>query len=180
VNEARILHGVAEVLRQGETLLRTLDDATYTQRLPAAFNASVGGHYRHCLDHFQSLLLALDADEVNYDHRQRDPRIETERDFAVNETRRIFRGCEGIAGQWLTRSIMVRTKVSYADETAPAMSSTFGRELMYAVAHAIHHYALIGVMCGLMGVPVPAGFGVAPSTLKHQVDEAKKDIAPAR
>jgi len=39
---------------------------------------------------------------------------------------------------------------------------------MYAVAHAVHHYALIGVMAGIMGVELPAGFGVAPSTLKHQ------------
>ena len=38
---------------------------------------------------------------------------------------------------------------------------------MYAVAHAIHHYALIAVMCGMLEVPVPAGFGVAPSTLKY-------------
>ena len=75
--------------------------------------------------------------------------------------------------EWLTRAVSVRTKVSYEDDVAPAMPSTIGRELMYAVAHAIHHYALIGVMCGLMGVPVPAGFGVAPSTLKHQTDEAK-------
>ena len=39
---------------------------------------------------------------------------------------------------------------------------------MYAVAHAIHHYALLGIMCGLMGIRVPAGFGVAPSTLQHR------------
>jgi uncharacterized damage-inducible protein DinB len=175
-----ILHGVAEVLRQGETLLRALNDEAYTQRLPAAFNASVGGHYRHCLDHFQSLLDALDADEVNYDHRKRDPRIETERAFAVSETRRIFRGCEAIAEDWLLRPILVRTKVSYGDEAAPVMPSTFGRELMYAVAHAIHHYALMGVMCGLMEVPLPVGFGVAPSTLKHQVDTAQPQPAAAR
>ena len=83
MNEETDSHGVAEVLRQGEMLLRALDDAAYTTRVPGAFNASVGGHYRHCLDHFQSLLDALDADEVNYDHRKRDPRIETDREFAV-------------------------------------------------------------------------------------------------
>lgn len=177
MNSGMILHGVAEVLRQGEMLLRTLDDAAYTKRLPTAFNASIGGHYRHCLDHFQSLLDALDADEVNYDHRKRDPRVECERGFAANETRRIFRGCETIADVWLARPILVRTKVSYGDEAAPAMPSTFGRELMYAVAHAIHHYALIGVMCALMDVPLPAGFGVAPSTLKHQADEANRPLA---
>ena len=32
---------------------------------------------------------------------------------------------------------------------------------------------LIGVMGGIMGLPMPPGFGVAPSTLKHQVESAK-------
>lgn len=174
-----ILRGVSEVLRQGETLLRALDDATYVRRLTAAFDASVGGHYRHCLDHFQSLLDALVADEVNYDRRKRDPRIETDRAFAIAETRRIFNGCDWIPAEWLHRPILVRSKVSYGDEEAPAMPSTIGRELMYAVAHAVHHCALIGVMCGLMEVPLPGGFGVAPSTLKHQAQlKERARLAP--
>jgi uncharacterized damage-inducible protein DinB len=180
VNEETILHGVTEVLRQGEGLLQDLDDAAYTTRLPAAFNASIGGHYRHCLDHFRSVLDALNADELDYDRRKRDSRIETERDFATLETRSVYRGCASIPQEWLHRSIMVRSKVSYADETAPTMLSTIGRELMYAVAHAIHHYALIGIMCGMHNVPLPPGFGVAPSTLKHQSDEANKRASLAR
>ena len=179
MSEVLILHGVSEVLRQGEMLLRALDDAAYRTRVPAAFNASVGGHYRHCLDHFQSLLDALDADEVNYDHRKRDARIETDRAFAIAETRRIFNACDWLPAEWLHRTIRVRSKVSYGDGEAPVMPSTLGREIMYAVAHAIHHYALIGVMCGLLGVPLPAGFGVAPSTLQHQADEAKRQPALA-
>ncbi len=46
-------------------------------------------------------------------------------------------------------------------------------EIMYSVAHAVHHYALIGVMGGIMGLPMPAGFGVAPSTLSHQAQVAR-------
>jgi hypothetical protein len=42
--------------------------------------------------------------------------------------------------------------------------------MMYAVAHAVHHYALIGVIGGLMGLSMPAGFGIAPSTLKHRAE----------
>lgn len=38
---------------------------------------------------------------------------------------------------------------------------------MFCVVHAIHHYALIRVMCGMIEVVVPDGFGVAPSTIKH-------------
>jgi hypothetical protein len=44
---------------------------------------------------------------------------------------------------------------------------------MYVVAHAIHHYALIAVMCGVLEVRVPAGFGVAPSTLEYHAEKPK-------
>lgn len=168
MNHNAVLHGVTEVLRHGEILLGALDDRAYTTRLPRAFDATIGGHYRHCLDHFQSLIHALDADELNYDNRRRDPQIENNRAFALGETRRIFTACSGIPPEWLTRPVRVVGKVSYGDEAASVALSTFGRELMYAVAHAIHHYALIGVMCRMLDVPLPEGFGVAPSTLKHQ------------
>ncbi len=173
-----ILRGVTEVLRQGETLLRALGDDAYSTRVQSAFNASIGGHYRHCLDHFRSLLDALDADELNYDNRKRDPRIESERAYALAETKAILRGCDSIPPEWLRRTILVRSKVSYHDEESPAMPSTLGREIMYAVAHAIHHYALIGVMCGMLGVPLPDGFGVAPSTVKY--DKERAHPAPVR
>ena len=61
MNERTILDSMREVLRQGETLLGALDDASYAARIPAAFNSSVGGHYRHCLDHFRSVFDGLDA-----------------------------------------------------------------------------------------------------------------------
>jgi len=50
---------------------------------------------------------------------------------------------------------------------------------MYAVVHAIHHYALISVMCHLLEIPLPEGFGVAPSTLKHQKDLAAQGVPAA-
>ena len=164
---------LAEVLRQGESLLNSITDKEYTRKLPSVFGSTVGGHYRHCLDHFQSLVYGLDADEINYDHRERNPRIEKDRDFALAETHRILRAFASISTPFLDCPINVRSKVNYELNTAPSIGSTVGRELMYAVAHAIHHYALIAVMCGLLDVAVPAGFGVAPSTLKHYAEQPK-------
>jgi uncharacterized damage-inducible protein DinB len=164
---------VAEVLRQGELLLTLLTDEEYRRKLPKVFSSAVGGHYRHCLDHFQSLLQGLDADEINYDHRQRNPRIEYDRTFALAETDRIVRAFASISRPFLDCPINVRSKINYDLDAAPLMGSTVGRELMYAVAHTIHHYALIAVMCRMLEVPLPAGFGVAPSTLKHYGDQSK-------
>ncbi len=169
-----LIAAVTEILRQGESLLHAIDDDTYTEKLSDVFGSAIGGHYRHCLDHFQSLLDGLDASEINYDHRRRDSRIENDRSFALQETQRITRGVDSICANFLEFPINVRSKVSYALDQSFLIGSTVGRELMYAVAHSIHHYALIAVMCGLLDVPVPAGFGVAPSTLQHQ---AKQETA---
>ena len=59
-------------------------------------------------------------------------------------------------------------KVSYLDSASPEFTSSYERELAYVIAHAIHHYALVAVICSIAGISLPDGFGIAPSTLAHQ------------
>lgn len=167
-----LIQSVMETLRQGETLLAEISDATYTRKVAVAFNASIGGHYRHCLDHFATLLEAVVAGDLNYDHRERGTLIENDRFAALNATRDLRTTFEQVNPALLARSLNVTCKTSYSTSGSQVSPSTVGREVMYAVAHAVHHYALIGVMAGIMGVEFPAGFGVAPSTLKHQSETA--------
>jgi hypothetical protein len=168
-----LIQSVLETLAQGELLLAQLGDGDYTRKVPVAFNASIGGHYRHCLDHFRSLLDAAMDGDLNYDHRERGTLIESDRFAALNATRELREGYERLDPIFLMRSLAVTCKTSYATSGSQASPSTVGREIMYSVAHAVHHYALIGVMGGIMGLQMPPGFGVAPSTLKHQAETAK-------
>ena len=167
-----LLDSVIETLQQGEALLTEISNETYTRKVSIAFNASIGGHYRHCLDHFRSLLdSAMDGD-LNYDHRERDTLIEKDRYAALNATRELIEGYECLDPAFLMRPLAVTCKTSYATDGSQVSPSTVGREIMYSVAHAVHHYALIGVMGGIIGLQMPRGFGVAPSTLKHQATVA--------
>lgn len=168
-----LVHSVLETLEQGEALLTQLSDDDYTRKVAVAFNASIGGHYRHCLDHFRSLLDAAIQGDLNYDRRERGTLVESDRFAALKATRELREGYERLEPMFLMRSLNVTCKTSYATSGSQASPSTVGREIMYSVAHAVHHYALIGVMCGVMGLEMPAGFGVAPSTLKHQAEAAK-------
>jgi hypothetical protein len=168
-----LIQSVIETLNQGEALLAQMSDETYTRKLPVAFNASVGGHYRHCLDHFRSLFDAACAGDLNYDHRERGTLIENDRFAALNATRELRRSYGKLNANLLARSLVVTCKTSYSTSGSQVSPSTIGREVMYSVAHAVHHYALIGMMAGLMGVPLPAGFGVAPSTIKHQTETVR-------
>ena len=164
----RILAAAVAILAQGEDLLRALSCENYSHRVPLAFNASIGGHYRHCLDHFSCLLRGLDSNEVDYDLRQRDVRIETQPAFALSLTRQIRERLEQIPSLTLDTSLKARCEVSYSPGNSPVTKSTLGRELVYAIAHAIHHYALISIMARLMNAQLPETFGVAPSTVAHQ------------
>lgn len=173
IENRELLQSVIETLRQGETLLAEISDENYTRKLPGAFNASIGGHYRHCMDHFRSLLDAAQSGDLNYDHRERGTLVENDRFAALNATRELVAGWENLNLFFLSRRLNVTCKTSYSTTGSQSSSSSVGREVMYAVAHAVHHYALIGVMGGIMGLTMPTGFGVAPSTLKHQQETAK-------
>jgi hypothetical protein len=167
-DRAELVESVIEILRQGELLLVAISDEAYTCPVPVAFNASIGGHYRHCLDHFRNLLESALEGDLNYDHRERGTLVEQDRFAALNATRELRECYERLDGSCLKRQLAVICKTNYASAGSQTSPSTVGREVMYAVAHAVHHYALIGVMAGVMGLPMPVGFGVAPSTLKHQ------------
>ena len=169
----KLIESVIETLRQGDVLLAEISDENYTRQLPVAFNASIGGHYRHCLDHFHALLDTARHGDLNYDHRERGTLVETDRFAALNATRELRAGYEKLDPIFLARLLPVTCKTSYSTGGSQVSPSSVGREIMYAVAHAVHHYALIGVMGGIMGLQLPPGFGVAPSTLKHQAETAR-------
>ena len=167
---SRVREAAVMILGQGEALLLTLTTASYVRKVPAVFNASMGGHYRHCLDHFSSLLdgLGLGLGWVDYDHRERDGRVEGDPGFALELTRRLRHQVEQLPLGFLDAPVRARCEVSYEHGNSPVAMSTAGRELVYCIAHAIHHYALISVMARLLEVALPGHFGVAPSTVAHQ------------
>ena len=171
-HDCELIQSVIESLRQGETLLTEISDESYTRKLPVAFNAFIGGHYRHCLDHFRTLLESATTGDLNYDHRERGTLVENDRFAALNATRELREAYEKLDPACIPRLLQVTCKTSCSTSGSQMALSTVGREIMYAVAHAVHHYALIGVMAGIMGLPLPVDFGVAPSTLKHQAQTA--------
>ena len=162
-----LIAAATEALRQGETLLGEISDEQFTRKLPTAFNASIGGHYRHCLDHFTSLLRGTGTDVVDYDHRDRDLRIETQPDYALFVTRDLRERLNALTTTALAAPVHARCEVSYEHGDSPMTDSSFARELAYCIAHAIHHFALISVMARLLEVKLPEHFGVAPSTVAH-------------
>jgi hypothetical protein len=175
-NQTELIQAAVKTLTQGETLLSRLTDADFVRKLPVAFDAAIGSHYRHCLDHFQILLDAAKEGDLNYDERERGTLVENDRFAALNATRELRAGFEHLDPALLARPLTVTCKTSYTTADSQTSPSTVGREIMYSVAHAVHHYALIGFMAGVMKLTLPPGFGIAPSTLKHQQEEAARAV----
>jgi len=165
MKSASLIEAMRRCFTDGEDLVCQLDDKTYVRRAPEVMNGSVGGHYRHILDHFRNLLEGEFEGQLDYDCRARNTPVETRRDSALAETRRLMALIDALDEVWFDRQLEVKTRIHYGDSTSTSVGSTFGREAVFCVMHAVHHYALIRVICGRIGCELPSTFGVAPSTV---------------
>ena len=157
-----------QVLGQGLSLLDNLGDREYATRLAAPHNASIGGHYRHVIDHLLCLQGGLQVGRINYDLRGRDPRMESDREYASSVTRALQTSFRDLSVKDCDRTLAVAYSVDYDLRRMEWLTSTVGRELAFCTGHAIHHYAIIRILCAQFEVEVPEFFGVAPSTLKFR------------
>jgi hypothetical protein len=73
----------------------------------------------------------------------------------------------GVTAEVLRRECSVAYSVEYGESDVELVRSNLAREVMFCVGHAIHHYAILKLLCAGVGVKLPYEFGVAPSTLKH-------------
>jgi len=170
--EPELVQAANDVLLQGLALLFEVGDGAYARTAGAPFHASIGGHYRHVLEHFRSLIHGLRASEINYDARERNVRLQSEVSYASVATCDTLRALRHYDGRILQRECQVINSVGYGSSGSLKMNSNIGREEAYCIGHAIHHYAIIRLICHELGISVPAEFGVAPSTLKHRTTAA--------
>jgi len=166
------MHPVAKaaegVLQQGLTLLAQLDEVTYGKFIGSPRRASLGQHYRHVLDHFLCLITGVEVLEIDYDRRARDPRLEKSLEFARATTERLMREFRAYDDEVMERPCRVRYSVGYGDSEPISLPSVISREMAFCVGHAVHHYAIIRLLCAELGANLGHEFGIAPSTLKYR------------
>lgn len=158
---------VRDVLEQGLIFLDRLSDELYAQALGGIFGGTMGVHYRHVLDHFLCLIEGIHNGKVNYDQRRRNPHLEISVGQARAVTRALMDELCDLSSAILERECLVTYRVGYGESGEEAVISNVAREVMFCVGHAIHHYAILKLLCAGVGVELPYEFGIAPSTLKH-------------
>lgn len=149
-----------KVLRDGQSLLRLLDDAAYSCHPSADHESTIGQHMRHIADHYRALA-SIEANVLNYKSRRRNSAIEDSVATAASE----FVELEALLGTLKPASLQVITEVDFCSDVSVTLPSSMERELAFVASHAIHHYALVAVLLRALGKQPPAQLGVAPATL---------------
>jgi len=162
----RLLRANIHYLNQAATLLDRLDDKLYSQPVDNFYGSSVGGHLRHCIEHYFSFLRGMESGRVDYDDRRRDERIETGTAEAAKALDKISSELGSLLEGGVPVGLLVKMDCGF--EEIEWQPSTMGRELQFLVSHTVHHFAMIGGICRALEVALDDSFGVAPSTIRHR------------
>lgn len=160
--------GTILLISQVNDVLAKLNDSMYSRPLKIFNQSSIGAHIRHIADFYNCLIKGAKASCIDYEHRERNVRIETEIDFAITTFCKIK---EGINILDMNKTTMIKTCFDSSEiDNITNVQSSIGRELMYAYDHAIHHLAIvkIGLQVEFPSISIDSDLGVAPSTIKYR------------
>jgi hypothetical protein len=156
------------LLRQGARFLEGLGVGDYDRKEERCFASSMGGHYRHVLEHYEAFLAGWSGGRIDYEARPRDLAVETDLRVAQERTTRLAHRLASLRPETLPDSLLVRSESAGAQAAEVWAPSSPLRELEFLLSHSVHHYALVAVIARLQDRPVEADFGMAPSTLRHR------------
>ena len=176
-NKIAVVKSNIYFLEQGISLLSSITDNEYSYNNGKYFKSGIGRHFRHIVEHYISLIDGY-TEKINYDLRERDLKLETNRKAVISALRNIIDSIQTfeLNPELINKKIEVKSNEGIGDGDSPWSVSSIRRELQFLISHTVHHYALIGLILRTMDVTVPEDFGVAPSTLKY---ESEKETAKA-
>jgi hypothetical protein len=161
-----IHHEVKLVLNQLHSVLVAISNKAYTTPIPILDNSTIGEHSRHVIELFQCLHTGLQGGIINYDNRQRNKVIQTDKQFAVECIDSI---CDGLIDD--NKTIQLQTIL--AGNTS-SLESNYFRELIYNIEHCVHHQAIIKIGLASLGITIDVNnFGVAASTIQYKTQCAQ-------
>ena len=143
-------------------VLKNLADQQYSLPSVILSGATIGQHLRHTIEFYQELYKGYETGSVNYDKRQRDYRIETERHFALQKIDDIIKNLYKP-----DKSLLLVASLSTGYNKQLEFQTNYNRELLYNLEHTVHHMALIRIgIEEISTMQLPPNFGVAESTIQ--------------
>ena len=156
-------------LESAISVLRSLPEDKYSHTEAPIFEASLGKHIRHVIDHYLSFERDIIKGSVDYDQRKRDTQLELDKEYAIKRIKDVQQWLHALRHEASSNQrleVVICSNVNIPDGAVSGSSIT--RELQFLQSHSIHHFALIAIMLRFYGLVVPREFGIAPSTLVHE------------
>ncbi|ADE54944.1 hypothetical protein [Coraliomargarita akajimensis] len=168
---SNLIDALILTLEQEISLLEQLNDQEYSAPGEGHYKSSIGMHLRHNLDHFVALFDGLESGRIDYESRQRNELLQESTDFASDTIHGFITKLNALR-HTDDRTLQVREEDGRPLDSCNWLQSTLSRELQFLMGHTVHHHAIIALM--LNAQKLPAGFGVAPSTQRHEERTASK------
>ena len=158
--DAAIRKRLVQEIKNGVQVISRLDDIAFCK---PGHSSSVGAQFRHNLDFLNTFLKGVLVARIDYTERERDPRVEQDRVYAIERFDDALRRLSDLS------PVMIRSMVSVRSEIDPTLwlASTAVREMEYLLSHTIHHHALIAEKLAGLGLEFESNLGVAPSTKNY-------------
>jgi uncharacterized damage-inducible protein DinB len=156
-----------DILSQLTHVISQLNNADYARPLDVLSGNSIGRHIRHILEFYQLLVDSTRTGRLNYDRRERDLQLEADASQALGRINVLDQSIQQLD---LHQPLHLEADLSVAGGRSIQIPSSFARELLYNLEHAIHHMALVQVAVrdSFPEIKLPPHFGVAYSTVQHQ------------
>lgn len=160
-----VVQGCLVTCRRCSELAATIGPEAFARR--SRQGHSIGEHLRHCAEHFLCFFRDLASGVVDYDARDRNPRLERDADFLVGVMDEISSDLAHLDRGSLDKPIYLRALA--CPETEPVLHrSSIERELLFLSSHNVHHLALALSVAGELGLDLPPEIGLAFSTAAHR------------
>ena len=168
-----------ENLNEVRSLVESLSDEQYKMPLDILTGSSIGQHVRHILEFYVCLIRARAIGVVCYDERERNPKIETDRAFALVVVDNVV-----LALAEIKSDFTLKLKADFSPEggNQTILETSLFRELAYDLEHSIHHQAIIKIAIKNLnsGYALNENFGVARSTIRFRdLNETKNHYEKA-
>lgn len=163
----KLIVACKDILDQLAAVVRDIKEEDFRKEVPTLNNSTIGQHIRHTLEFFICLKNNNATGIINYDNRDHDQLIETDKHVAstvINELSSFFTSNKE------NKPLKLVANYCLDDDDVEFIETNFHRELTYNIEHAIHHMAIIkiGIKEVAAYIALPPHFGVAISTIKFQ------------
>ncbi|UII34449.1 DinB family protein [Fulvivirga ulvae] len=163
----KLIRACKDILDQLAGVVREIRDEDFSKQVPTLNNSTIGQHIRHTLEFFICLKNNSASGIINYDNRNHDQLIETDKHLALNTINELS---VFFTANSENKPLKLAANYCLNNDQTELIETNFLRELAYNIEHAIHHMAIIkiGVKEIAPYIELPPHFGVAVSTIKFQ------------